>query len=247
MAQVIQDKIYKEVNGSIVWTLFEELENAFSWQSVTGGDDYKVFRISGSLAIRFENFETARASGSTTTYGRIYAMVGENEELITTFMGSVFTSDRQFKIIVGSAGDIALQLGSGTYDQIPVAGAGLRFAVVNVQDTTDDNVTGYGIYTPKVAGTRSNGSVTFNDATPKFFYTDDTTNLTNNTNLQYLSNDPNAKIMAVWPIFGVVSNCVSTSAFVLAMGKPDVLQGKTQVEGVIYYAIGGLFFLEASS
>lgn len=245
MAQIIEDNIYELESNAATWTLFDELENAFNWQSVTGTDDAKLFTISGNLAIRFDNFETARAAGTSSAKAYIYAVVNGTDIALVQITGNMLTTSRRFKIIIGAAGDLAFQLGNASTDSVPAAGCCLRFAIVNVQSTVDDSVTGYGIYAPKTVGSLGS-TITPMDATPLFMYTDDTDTLVPNTGLQGLTNNIRAKITALMPIVCVSSECVSTSAYYPMVSKPDIQQGYVEMEGVLYYCIGGLHFIETS-
>lgn len=243
MAQIIEERVF---DGNTC-VLFNELENGFNWQSVTGTDDEKIFRISGNLAIKFTNFASANTSGSTTSYAYIYAVIGTTDIQLLRTNG--FSLRLRFRLVIGAAGDLALQLLSSTSPTIPVGGTDLIFAIVNVQNTVNDSITGYGIYVPKVKGSATtNGTTTginiFMDATPRFMYTDDTEDLIENGNLQFLTYDPEAKITALIPIVCVASQCVSTSAYVPIISKPDIQQGYVEIEGVLYYRIGGLHFIE---
>lgn len=247
MAQIIENYLY-EYDSSISgyrWLLFSELEDAFNWQSVTGTSNSMLFTINSHLAIRFDNFESARASGSSGSTGKMYVIVNGNEEQWWSIQGNYLTALRRFRIIISAAGDLVLQL-DGQYGSTPAAGSGLRFGIVNVQSTVDDNVTGYGLYQPKSSGgmSSSDTGVSFSNATPNRLYTDDTLLLLSNGNLQGISNNPNAKITALMPICSICSECVSTSAFTAMISKPDVQQGYVEMEGVLYYVIGGLFLME---
>ena len=182
-------------------------------------------------------------------------MVGTTDVLLAGVSGVAMSrSARGFRIVIGAAGDLALQVEGEIVDSVyPMSGCGLVFAIVNVQNTINDNITGYGIYCPKLVG-RSRSTSTnvfgginyFTDATPKFLYTDDTEDLVDNGNLQFVTFDPNAKITALMPIVYVSSECVSTSAYVPIISKPDIQQGYVEIERVLYYNIGGLYFIETS-
>lgn len=259
MAQIIEKRIFETVSGTAHCVLFDELENAFNWLTVYGNDDEMIFRISANLAIKCTNFATAYASGSasssSTASGKIYAVIGTTEILLAGVSGVVMArSGRGFRIVIGAAGDLALQVSGETVDAVyPMSGCSLAFAIVNVQNTVNDSITGYGIYYPKMIG-RSRSTSTnvygginyFTDATPKFLYTDDTEDPVDNGNLQFVTFDPNAKITALMPIVCVSSECVSTSAYVPIISKPDIQQGYVEIERVLYYNIGGLYFIETS-
>lgn len=249
MAQIIENYCFTLTSGVATWNLFTDLAAAFDWASVSGTNDAKTFTISNHLAIRFDNFESARASGSPSSTGKMYVIVNGNEEQWWTIQGNQLTAARRFRIIIGAAGDLVFQLDTGTNGAVPAAGAGLQFGILNVQSTVDDSVTGYGLYDSRTAGGMgsSNASLTFCNAIPEAFYTDDTLLLIHNTGLQGIANNPNAKITALMPICGLGSECVSTSAFVALISKPDVQQGYVEMEGVLYYAIGGLYLIERAS
>lgn len=242
MAQIIEKNIYSIDNNTATWTLFNELENAFEWQSVTGTDDAKLFRINSNLAIRFDTFETARAAGSSSSFGRIYAVIRNTDVHLGNLQGNMMTTDRKFRIIIGAAGDIAFQLGFASGDKTPTAGCGLRFAVVNVLNTNTKN-TGYGVYAPKTVGIFGS---TYPDAVPLFMYTDDTVEPIPNTGFAGLNNNASAKITALMPIVCVSSACVSTSAYIPLISSPDIQQGYIEMDDVLYYTIGGLCFVENS-
>lgn len=246
MAQIIEKRVFDD-NTCV---LFDELEDSFNWLTVYGTDDEKIFRISANLAIKFTNFATAKASGSTTTYAYIYAIIGTTDIQLARPNGKAL-AERGFRLVIGAAGDLALQLSDELTDAIkPVGGTELQFAIVNVQNTVDDSVTGYGIYRPKNTGKAINvggGINPFMDATPSWMYTDDTEDPVDNGNLQFLTFDGGAKITALMPIVCVSSECVSTSAYVPIVSKPDTQQGYVEIEGVLYYRIGGLHFIETSS
>ena len=247
MAQIIEDFIFKyDATSGYTWPLFEELENAFNWQSVTGDSDSMLFTINSHLALRFDKFNSARSSGTPTSTGEMYVIVNGNEEQWWSLQGNLLTANRRFRIIIGAAGDVILQLGTSNYDYVPGAGAGLQFGIVNVQNTVDDTITGYGLYRPRSGGGfgSNSQSVTFSNPVPSAFYTDDTSLLIRNSSLQGIANNPNAKITALIPICSLCSECVSTSAFVAMISKPDMQQGYIEMEGVLYYAIGGLFLIE---
>jgi hypothetical protein len=251
MAQEIENTVYTNDNGVLTINLLDDLEDAFSWASVTGTDNDKTFNISNRLALRFTGFVDMVSSSSSTEYAYIYAVVGENEVEIYHVSGFNFTAGRRYKITLGTSGDIALQLGYTGYDGIIADGIGLQFAIVNVQNTIDDSVTGFGIYIPRTPGSTSSGAsgvsgITFMDATPKYLLTDDTEEILSNSSLQYIGTQPRARIAALVPLCGVASECVGTSAFGLMMGYQNVLQGRVQVEGVMYWCIGGLYMLEAT-
>lgn len=248
MAQEIENTVYTKDNGVLTINLLDDLEDAFSWASVTGTDNDKTFNISNRLALRFKGFVDMVSSSSSIEYAYIYAVVGEDEVEIYSVSGLDFMADRRYKITLGTSGDIALQLGRTGYDNIIADGTCLRFAIVNVQNTIDDSVTGFGIYIPKKAGSTSSGasSITFMDATPQYLLTDDTEEILSNSSLQYIGTQPRARIAALVPLCGVASECVGTSAFGLMMGYQNVLQGRVQVEGVMYWCIGGLYMLEAT-
>lgn len=259
MAQIIEKRIFETVSGSAHCVLFDELENAFNWLTVYGTDDEKVFKISANLAIKCTDFATAYASGSasssSTASGKIYAVIGTTDVLLAGVSGVAMSrSARGFRIVIGAAGDLALQVEGDIVRPIyPMSGCGLVFAIVNVQNTVNDSVTGYGIYRPKLEGTARSTSTNvygginyFTDATPKFLYTDDTEDPVDNGNLQFVTFDPNAKITALMPIVCVSSECVSTSAYVPIISKPDIQQGYVEIERVLYYNIGGLYFIETS-
>lgn len=260
MAQIIEKRIFETVSGSAHCVLFDELENAFNWLTVYGTDDEKVFRISANLAIKCTDFATAYASGSasssSTASGKIYAVIGTTDVLLAGVSGVAMSrSARGFRIVIGAAGDLALQISVETVDSVyPMSGCSLAFAIVNVQNTVNDNITGYGIYYPKQIGKSRSGSTPnvynginyFTDATPKFLYTDDTEDPVDNGILQFVTFDPNAKITALMPIVCVSSECVSTSAYVPIISKPDIQQGYVEIERVLYYNIGGLYFIETS-
>ncbi len=243
MAQIIEERVFEDSTC----VLFNELENGFTWQSVTGTDDEKIFRISANLAIKFTNFATAKASGSASSYAYVYAVIGTTDIQLLRTNGIAL--GLRFRLVIGAAGDLALQLLSSVTSTptIPVGGCDLIFAIVNVQNTVDDSITGYGIYYPKSKGNAAStgtGVSAFMDATPRFMYTDDTDDLIENGNLQFLTYDPEAKITALIPIVCVASQCVSTSAYVPIVSKPDIQQGYVEIEGVLYYRIGGLHFIE---
>lgn len=247
MAQIIEDFIFKyDATSGYTWPLFEELENAFNWQSVTGDSDSMLFTINSHLALRFDNFNSARSSGATTSTGKMYVIVNGNTEQWWSIQGNLLTATRRFRIIIGAAGDVILQVDTGNYGYVPGAGAGLQFGIINVQNTVDDTITGYGLYRPRSAGGlgTNSQSVTFSNPVPSALYTDDTLILIQNGNLQGLNNNPDAKITALIPICGLCSECVSTSAFASIISKPDMQQGYIEMEGVLYYVIGGLFLLE---
>ena len=246
MAQIIENYCFTLNSGVATWNLFTDLAAAFDWQSVSGTDNAKVFTISNHLAIRFDNFESARASGATTSLGKMYVIVNGNEQEWWSIQGYHLSVERRFKIIISAAGDLVFQLGTGNYDFTPAAGGGLRFGILNVQNTVDDNVTGYGLYQPRGSGgmASSNTGVTFANPIPSALYTDDTLLMLHNIDLQGIANNPNAKITALMPICGLSSECVSTSAFAAIISKPDVQQGYVEMEGVLYYVVGGLFLLE---
>ena len=241
MAQIKEERVF---DGNTC-VLFNELENGFNWLTVYGTDDEKIFRISSNLAMKFTNFASANTSGSTTIYAYVYAVVGTTDIQLLRTNG--YSLRQRFRLVIGAAGDLALQLLSSTSPTIPVGGTDLIFAIVNVQNTVNDSITGYGIYVPKAKGNASSngtGISTFMDATPRFMYTDDTNDLIENGNLQFLTYDPEAKITALIPIVCVASQCVSTSAYVPIISKPDIQQGYVEIEGVLYYRIGGLHFIE---
>lgn len=247
MAQVITDYVWNLVEGEGQWTLFEELEDAFTWTAVTGTDDDKIFKINNRLSLRFVGFETARNSSSSSTYCYIYAVLGENQTQLYSCQAAYLTSSRKFVITKGSAGDIIFQMGSTSYDYKPQSGTCIIFAVVNVQNTMDDSVTGYGIYKPFASGnTSSNGtSISFADATPSYFLTSDCQSIESNGNLRFIPYAQDAKITALVPICSIPSQCVSTSAYVALMNAVNVLQGRVKVEDKMFYTVGGIFLSEA--
>lgn len=242
MAQIIEERVFDD-NTCV---LFNELENGFDWLTVYGTDDEKIFRISANLAIKFTNFASANTSGSATSYAYIYAVIGTTDIQLLRTNG--LSLRLRFRLVIGAAGDLALQLLSSVsaIPTIPVGGTDLIFAIVNVQNTVNDSITGYGIYVPKAKGDANSlgAGMTFMNATPRFMYTDDTDDLIENGNLQFLTYDPEAKITALIPIVCVASQCVSTSAYVPIVSKPDIQQGYVEIEGVLYYRIGGLHFIE---
>lgn len=247
MAQVITDYVWNVVGGEEHWTLFEELEDAFNWKAVTGDDDNKLFKITNNLAIRFVGFDAARQSSSQSLYAYIYIELGENQQQIFSITAYSLSSSRKFVITKGSAGDIVVQLGNSNYDFAPQSGTCIVFAVVNVQNTIDDNITGYGVYKPYISGTTSSSGngITFADATPNYFVTDECEEISSNGLLRYTPYAINAKITALVPICSIASQCVSTSAYVALMNAVNVLQGRVKVEGKMYYTIGGIFLSES--
>jgi hypothetical protein len=234
-----------EGTSTITWNLFTDLEEAFDWESVTGTDDAKVFQISNKLSLKFEGFDSARTSTSSSYVGFIKMIVDGNEQTIYDIAGDKMTAYRKYRITIGDAGDIVLQLGDGNYDLTPQAGTCVIFAVVNVQNTETDD-TGYGIYTPRNIGGSGNASVTMMNPTPYYFETDDSESITANSNLYFVSTEPLCNIVALVPICGIASKCASVSAYVIMVGNQNVLQGRVEVEDIPYYAIGGLYLIESS-
>lgn len=234
-----------EGTSTITWNLFEDLEDAFDWKSVTGTNDAKIFQISTKLSIKFEGFDSARTSTSSSKVGFIKMIVDGNEQTIFDIAGDMMTAYRKYRITIGDAGDIVLQLGHGNYDLTPQAGTCVIFAVVNVQNTETDD-TGYGIYTPRNGGGSGNASMTMMSPTPYYFETDDSESITPNRTLNFVSTEPLCNIMALVPICGIASKCASTSSYVIMVGNQSVLQGRVEVEDIPYYAIGGLYLIESS-
>lgn len=234
-----------EGTSTITWNLFEDLEDAFDWKSVTGTNDAKIFQISTKLSIKFEGFDSARTSTSLQDVGFIKMIVDGNEQTIYSVQGMYMTAYRKYRITIGDAGDVVLQLGYGNNDLTPQAGTCVVFAVVNVQNTETDD-TGYGIYTPRNRGSSGNASVTMMNPTPYYFETDDSESITANSNLYFVSTEPLCNIVALVPICGIASKCASVSAYVIMVGNQNVLQGRVEVEDIPYYAIGGLYLIESS-
>jgi hypothetical protein len=234
-----------EGTSTITWNLFTDLEEAFDWESVTGTDDAKVFQISNKLSLKFEGFDSARTSTSSSYVGFIKMIVDGNEQTIYDIAGDKMTAYRKYRITIGDAGDIVLQLGDGNYDLTPQAGTCVIFAVVNVQNTETDD-TGYGIYTPRNSGGSGGASVTMMNPAPYYFETDDSESITANSNLYFVSTEPLCNIVALVPICGIASKCASVSAYVIMVGNQNVLQGRVEVEDIPYYAIGGLYLIESS-
>jgi hypothetical protein len=234
-----------EGTSTITWNLFTDLEEAFDWESVTGTDDAKVFQISNKLSLKFEGFDSARTSTSSSYVGFIKMIVDGNEQTIYDIAGDKMTAYRKYRITIGDAGDIVLQLGDGNYDLTPQAGTCVIFAVVNVQNTETDD-TGYGIYTPRNRGGSGGASVTMMNPAPNYFETDDSESITANSNLYFVSTEPLCNIVALVPICGIASKCASVSAYVIMVGNQNVLQGRVEVEDIPYYAIGGLYLIESS-
>jgi hypothetical protein len=82
------------------------------------------------------------------------------------------------------------------------------------------------------------------NATPRYLFTADTEEILQNSNLTFIGNAQLAHITSLVPIFGVGSECVTTSSYALLLGHQSVLQGKVKIEGVMYYCIGGFYMID---
>lgn len=247
MAKTYENYVFTKVSGQDpTINLFADLADAFDFQSVSGTDNNKTFVINSNLSLRFAGFVDMISSTSQSDHAYIYAIVNNIETEIYNVMGFQYTSGRRYKIVLGAAGDVAVQIGNSNYDAIPYDGTCLEFAIVNVQNTVDDEATGYGLYIPYFSGGIGSAgtSINYMNATPRYLFTADTEEILQNSNLTFTGNAQLAHITSLVPIFGVGSECVTTSSYALLLGHQSVLQGKVKIEGVMYYCIGGFYMID---
>ena len=247
MATFKNGKIAKyEDNTYSIDTLWDDLEDAFDWHSISGTDNDKVFKVSNKVEIEFlhfldfdeNHFPVIKVNFNGLSYD-IYSL--------NSFYWS--PSDRAYRIIIGEAGDIIFKVSSTEYDTGTVhRNSDFMFAIVAVQNTLNDATAGYGVYVPySCGGVGAAGAMPtpFNH-TPRYLITDDTTedipNIgrsggTVSATQTYVIND-NAKITALAPICACSSECVSTSSYLMIIGN-NYRSGQTELNGELYYSDGG--------
>lgn len=239
MAEIINGFVGKNIEEA-PGKLWEDLQSAFEFKSVTGSDANKIFKISDKVSINFKNFDMSQESDAVITVS-----VNNVEITIDNFMYNYFNKVA-YQIVVGSKGDVIVRIPS-YYDSMDSISNNscLQFAIVKAKNTVDTKKEdSYGVYVPYTHGSPFN-------PTPKYLVTDDVTmdepnsgasGSTASTILQFIEND-NSAVTALIPIFAVCSQCVSVNSFVMAIGN-GYRTGETVLNGKKYYMVGGFAMLE---
>lgn len=239
MAEIINGFVGKNIEEA-PGNLWEDLQSAFEFKSVTGSDANKIFKISNKVSINFKNFDMSQESNAEITVS-----VNDVEIAVDSFPYNYFNKVA-YQIVVGSKGDVIVRIPSyyGSMDSMS-NNAFLEFAIVKAKNTVDtEKEDSYGVYVPYSHGSPFN-------PTPKYLVTDDvnvdepnsgTSGSTTSTILQFIEND-NSAVTALIPIFAVCSQCVSVNSFVMAIGN-GYRTGETVLNGKKYYMVGGFAMLE---
>lgn len=236
------------------WVFFDDLEQAFSWKSVTGDSDDKHFVINNNVEIVCKDFEKARTHILiTTVQARILAIINGVEIELYSSTGTQFNPTSRFFVITKSDdGSFIMQLGTNSAENNDSAQENFRFsqsgvcvvfAVLACKDyVKNDNRIRYGLYIPKTRGSiTSSGSsyiYTAFDPTPKYWATEDTKAVTTSS-LQFVNSGASTLVIA--PVTTPFSNCITTEAKVEVVGTERVGRGYSKVGGMRFYSVGGLF------
>lgn len=213
------------------YKIFDDLASRLHWVGDPDhhSDNDMILYLSESspdcmVGIRFKNFESARKNPAQMNQAKIYLMVGNTEYEIYSCDGHLWKPEtREYNLWITDGGGV-LQLGNGQYDteaeQLNDSCTCVVFALINSTYNYKKHTSGYeGLYVPKSRGSISyrGGEYIYNyhDPTPKFFVTGDSKALIENTGLSFTTE---GKISAWVPIFGLSSECISTSARVRATG-----------------------------
>lgn len=244
MAEKINGSIGKSI-AEAPSNLWEDLQSAFEFKSVTGSDANKIFRISSKVSINFKNFDMSQERSNA----EITVSVNDVEIAVDSFSYSYFNIVA-YQIVIGSKGEVIFRMPSyyGSMGQIS-NNSDFSFAIVKVKNTIDtEKEDSYGVYVPYTHGSGSQSPL---NPTPKYLITDDVTGDVANsgkagsaetTTLQFIENDISA-VTALIPIFAVCSQCVSVNSFVMAIGN-GYRTGETVLNGKKYYMVGGFAMLE---
>ena len=239
MATIINGYIGKNIEEA-PGNLWEDLQSAFEFKSVTGSDANKIFKISDKVSINFKNFDMSQESNAEITVS-----VNNVEITIDTF-SYLYLDKVAYQIVVVSKGDVIVRMPS-IYDSMDsmINNSFLQFAIVKAKNTVDtEKEDSYGVYVPYGHGSPFN-------PTPKYLVTDDVNVDEPNSGTQgsvavamltFIEND-NSAVTALVPIFAVCSQCVSVNSYVMAIGN-GYRTGETVLNGKKYYMVGGFAMLE---
>lgn len=196
MAEIINGYIGTNIEEA-PGNLWEDLQSAFEFKSVTGSDANKIFKISNKVSINFKNFDMSQESAAEITVS-----VNDVEIAVDSFPYNYFNKVA-YQIVVGSKGDVIVRIPS-YYESMDSMknNAFLEFAIVKAKNTVDtEKEDSYGVYVPYSHGSPFN-------PTPKYLVTDDVTvdetnsgmsGSTTTTLLQFIENDKSA-VTALVPI-----------------------------------------------
>lgn len=247
MAKIINGYIGKSIEEA-PGNLWEDLQSAFEFKSVSGSDASKIFAVTEKVSLKFKNFDASEAKTDLT----ITVTVGD-VEIESYSTSSEYFNKFAYQLIRSDKGDVIVRIADyyAAGDTLH-NNSNFTFAICKVKNTVDKNTDdSYGIYIPFSHGSISSGvPVPFNH-TPKYLITNDVTEDITNTGvsgatavamLQYIENDKSA-VTALIPIFAVCSQCVSVNSFVMAIGN-GYRTGETVLNGKKYYMVGGFAMLE---
>lgn len=255
------DLIYGDLgleNGYILW---EELSRRYGWWDVTGDDNDKHFIINEKMEIVFRDFEKARTHILiTTVYAKIVVIANGIEYEVYSCTDANFNPEsRYFSFTTYGRYGLIFQLGTTETEndhpnddpslddrRFSNSGTCVRFALFEARDYTHNKGRSYvGVYIPKTNGSITKSGITYTftpfDPTPKYFLSEDSTELVSNGNLQF-AYDCNYKVLALVPICSTQTKCITPNVKVSLIDSGyGEEKHRGQVGGITYDIIGGIY------